>query len=119
MTNKNMLLYQYKAKITKVYDGDTFTFEVDLGFSITIKERLRLYGVNTPEIRLSRKTTPAQKKKGLAVRDYVRGLILGKTVDIKVYKKGKYGRYIAKVSFDNCDLSEHLVSLGMAIHVKY
>ncbi len=106
-------MYQYKAEIISVYDGDTFTFKVDLGFSITITEKLRLYGVNTPEVR------GKEKVEGKKVRDYVRELILGKTVKIKVYKKGKYGRYIAKVIFNNYDLSEHLVSLGMAKFVNY
>ncbi len=44
-------MYEYKAKIIEVYDGDTFTFEVDLGFSITVKEKIRLAGINTPEVR--------------------------------------------------------------------
>jgi endonuclease YncB( thermonuclease family) len=26
-------MYTYKSKVTKVYDGDTITVEVDLGFS--------------------------------------------------------------------------------------
>lgn len=106
-------MYNYKAEIISVYDGDTFTFKVDLGFSITITEKLRLYGVNTPEVR------GKEKLEGKRVRDYVRELILGRTVMIKVYKKGKYGRYIAKVILDDYDLSEHLVSLGMAKFVNY
>ncbi len=44
-------MYNYNAKITNVVDGDTFDFEIDLGFGITYKNRLRLYGVDTPEVR--------------------------------------------------------------------
>jgi len=87
-------MYEYKAKIIDVYDGDTFTFEVDLGFSITVKEKIRLAGINTPEVRGS------SKIEGIKVRDYVRSIILGKEVVIQVFKKGKFGRYIAYVLFD-------------------
>tara|TARA_R110002020_G_scaffold317058_1_gene532732 strand:- start:79 stop:423 length:345 start_codon:yes stop_codon:yes gene_type:complete len=101
-------MYEYKAKIIDVYDGDTFTFEVDLGFSITVKEKIRLAGINTPEVR--GKTKP----EGIMVRDYVRSMILGKEVTIQVFKKGKFGRYVAYVFFDNltgipCNLTEHLL----------
>ena len=103
-------MYEYQAKIVDVYDGDTFTFEIDLGFSITVKEKLRLFGINTPEVR------GKEKVMGNFVRDYVRKLILGKTVGIKVYKKGKFGRYIADVfpfeygsPHDMESLTEHLI----------
>lgn len=92
--NSIKIMYEYKAKIIDVYDGDTFTFEVDLGFSITVKEKIRLAGINTPEVRGS------SKIEGIKVRDYVRSIILGKEVVIQVFKKGKFGRYIAYVLFD-------------------
>jgi micrococcal nuclease len=91
-------LYEYRARIVDVYDGDTFTFEVDLGFSITVKEKLRLFGINTPEVRGS------DKIYGKEVRDYVRDLILNKEVTIRVYKKGKFGRYVAEVWYMPDDL---------------
>jgi micrococcal nuclease len=43
--------YFYKAKIISVYDGDTVTAVIDLGFEITKKIKIRLYGINAPEIR--------------------------------------------------------------------
>lgn len=42
-------MYEYRAKIERCVDGDTVDAEVDLGFSVTIKERFRLIGINTPE----------------------------------------------------------------------
>ena len=45
-------MYEYRALITKVYDGDTLTAEVDLGFKMWAKKiKLRLVDINTPEIR--------------------------------------------------------------------
>jgi micrococcal nuclease len=101
-------MYEYNAIITDVYDGDTFTFLVDLGFSITVKEKLRLYGINTPEVRGSEKIF------GKEVRDYVENLILGEKVRLEVFKKGKFGRYVGKVWFNyngiETDLTELLLS---------
>ncbi len=42
-------LYHYRAKVERVVDGDTVDFIVDLGFSVKIKIRGRLAGVDTPE----------------------------------------------------------------------
>jgi len=101
-------MYEYKAKIIDVYDGDTFTFEVDLGFSIKVTEKIRLAGINTPEVR------GKEKIKGYEVRDYVSSLILNKDVTIKVYKKGKFGRYVAEVILeDGTDLTKLLLDKQM------
>ena len=35
-------LYEYKANVISVYDGDTITAEVDLGFKINFTEKFRL-----------------------------------------------------------------------------
>ena len=117
-------MYSYDAEIVDVYDGDTFTFYVDLGFEVWVKSKLRLAGCNTPEVR------GANKEFGFQVRDYVRSLILDKMVRIKVYKKGKFGRYVADVwpfenkiytEFDKFEMSltDHLIDLGMAEKVNY
>ena len=106
--------YVYDAKIVRVIDGDTFDFEIDLGFSIHVKERLRLYGVNTPEIK------SAERPEGLKVKKYVTGLILNKTFEILVYKKGKYGRYVADLMLTKKErLSVHLYKKKMAKRITY
>jgi len=109
-------MYEYNALIVDVYDGDTYTFEIDLGFSIKVKSKLRLYGINCPEVK------GASKVKGTEVRDYVRTLILGKTIPIKVYKTDKYGRYVADVfpfgygsEYDLQSLSTHLIDKGYGV----
>ena len=49
-------MYQYKAIITKVIDGDTVDVDIDLGFDVWLKnQRIRLYGIDTPESRTSDK----------------------------------------------------------------
>jgi len=68
-------LYYYKARVVRVYDGDTIHVDIDLGLSTWIKkEKLRLARINAPEIRGS------QRPAGLAARDFLRNLILDKEV---------------------------------------
>lgn len=43
-------MYVYKCEIVKVIDGDTLDVLIDLGFNISVKERVRLLGVDTPEV---------------------------------------------------------------------
>ena len=40
-------LYTYKAKCTKVIDGDTLDIVIDFGFNTYGKRRVRLLGVDT------------------------------------------------------------------------
>lgn len=87
-------LYIYKAYVTDVYDGDTITCIIDCGFNIGMqKTKIRLYGINTPELR------GEDREIGLHVRDELRKKILNKHILLKTIKdkKGKYGRYLGKI----------------------
>ena len=44
-------MYIYRCKLIRVIDGDTIDAEIDLGFSIKVLKRIRLYGINAPETR--------------------------------------------------------------------
>ena len=44
-------MYEYNCGITRVVDGDTVDAEIDLGFDIVYKTRVRLHGIDTPESR--------------------------------------------------------------------
>ena len=56
-------MYEYKIKeLLKVVDGDTIDVLIDLGFNITIKQRVRLDGIDAPESMSSDQT---EKKFGL------------------------------------------------------
>ena len=45
-------MYEYRCKIVRVVDGDTVDVDIDLGFGIWMhKERIRVYGIDTPESR--------------------------------------------------------------------
>ena len=103
-------MYQYKAKIIEVYDGDTVTAMVDLGFYHFQQMKFRLYGINTPEIR------GEEREQGIIVRDILRAMILDKEVTINSYKdkQEKYGRYLANIVIDGVDVNHWLVQNGHA-----
>ena len=58
-------LYHYKAKIDRVVDGDTVDVSIDLGFDMHSRQRVRLWGINTPECRTRDKR---EKALGLAAK---------------------------------------------------
>ena len=62
-------MYEYPCKIIRVIDGDTVDVDIDLGFAVWLKkQRIRLYGVDTPESRTSDKE---EKKYGLKAKAFV------------------------------------------------
>ena len=104
--------YTYSGLVVGVYDGDTITVELDLGFSIKVRHKLRLLGIDTPELRGSERT------EGLKVRDYVRDRILNRTILVKSHRDrtGKFGRYLATVYYGEqlSNLNDELLQLGYA-----
>ena len=58
-------MYTYKAKVTRVVDGDTVDALIDLGFDTHVKKRIRLYGMDAWE---SRTRNKEEKVKGLAAK---------------------------------------------------
>ena len=108
-------MYTYKAICTKVYDGDTITVDIDLGYDTWIKkQKVRLYGINTPEIR---GVSPEEKKEGFKARDRVKELILDKEITIITHqdKKGKYGRWLGEIkTAEGLNVNQALVEEGLA-----
>lgn len=103
--------YIYRAKVVRVVDGDTYDVNVDLGFRITARKRLRLVDVDTPEI------GGLEREFGLEVKQFVKDLIEGYVVTLETFKTGKNGRYLAEIYVGGVDypelkLSELLLSLG-------
>ena len=79
--------YIYQATLERVVDGDTVDIVIDLGFSTFRKERIRLYGVDAPEIK-----TPEGR--------YVKSVLIDRLnedgLKIRTVKdrRDKYGRYL-------------------------
>lgn len=112
-------MYEYKAIITNVVDGDTFDMDIDLGFHIHIHERVRLLDVDTPE------KFGDEKELGMIVKQYAERNFLGKEVIIKSEKENtaadtdSFGRWLVRISFSESsgDISETYNLLG--VNKKY
>ena len=114
--------YNFRVvKINRVVDGDTIDVTLDLGFSLTKKERVRIAGVDTPEKRtrdLEEKTlgidaTNWMKQK---LTDTIKG---DEELVIRTELKGgvgKYGRLLGwlYVGDDEFSLNEQMITEGYA-----
>ena len=88
-------MYEYRAKIRRVVDGDTVDVDIDLGFGVWLKkQRVRLYGIDTPE---SRTRDLDEKKFGLMAKAYlIDQLKDGAILKTRLDGKGKYGRILGE-----------------------
>jgi len=108
-------MYEYKAKLVRVVDGDTIDCIIDLGFNVRIKERVRLKGIDCPE---TRTRDLVEKEKGFEARDRVIELFGG----VDYFKicteihKGKYGRILGTIILPDrkISLNEMLIDEGHA-----
>ena len=98
-------------------DGDTIDVEIDLGFDISITQRVRLAGIDTPE---SRTRDLAEKELGLEVKELLKKkLEEAETIVIKTEKPdstGKFGRVIGWLHLDHEEVSfnQTLIATGYA-----
>ena len=104
-------MYEYKAFVRRVYDGDTVTVDIDLGFDILIKnQKIRLLGINAPEVRGD------SRERGLVSRNFLREKISGKWIILKTKKdkKGKYGRWLGDLFLEEENINKLMIKEGMA-----
>lgn len=93
-------MYEYKAKVIRVVDGDTIEVELDLGFHTFRKEHIRLLRVNTPEVWGVKKESPEYVRgtKASAFTKYWCDFADSKvTIQTIKDRKGARGRYLAEV----------------------
>lgn len=91
-------MYEYGVEIVRVVDGDTVDVNIDLGFGVWLrKERVRLYGIDTPE---SRTRDLEEKKYGLAAKKFITEMLDDEGgIVLKTQKdaEGKYGRILGEL----------------------
>lgn len=114
-------LYFYRARVVSVYDGDSCSVILQLGFSFTVGREtgraadlfhIRLLGINAPEIRGD------TREAGIVSRDYLRGLILGRNVIVHTYRDeaDKYGgRWLAEIYADEVNVNALMIESGHAV----
>ncbi len=114
-------LWEYRAQIMSVFDGDSCRADIDLGFGVWRRdEPLRLLGINAPEVR------GPERELGLVSRDALRDRVLGSVVYLRTVKpttdnfpgqdmRDKYGRYLAVIwSVDGDSINDWMVGAGFA-----
>lgn len=86
--------FLYAGKLVRIIDGDTVDVSLDLGFKIFYEVRLRLLGIDTPEIRGIEKVAGKVSKDALIelLRKWTRNELF-----VETEKTGKYGRYLATI----------------------
>ena len=103
-------LFTYRAYIIRVIDGDTFTAIIDLGFEFVTEQKLRLRGLDAPEI----DTVEGKKAKEFLEQKLKKGA----PVLIKTEKSDKYDRYLADVFVDGKYLNQELLDKDLAVSVS-
>jgi endonuclease YncB( thermonuclease family) len=111
-------LFTFVALVKRVVDGDTLLVEVDCGFGCWMQQRLRLRGIDTPELKTAEgQRTSAFVQDALGQVDFV---------VVKTARPDKYDRYLAdvfylpgehdagKVAAEGIYLNSHLLKAGLA-----
>lgn len=85
-------LHIYTGKVNRIVDGDTFDLDIDLGFDVWIKRRIRLRGINTQEL--------GRGKDALDAKAFVEErLTPDVTIAIQTFKVDLHGRYVCDVFY--------------------
>jgi len=100
-------LFTYQAKVEKIIDGDTFLAAFDFHLEVSISQKLRLRGIDCPEI-----NTDHGKKAKRFVESQLKGCDF---IIVKTHKdrSDKFDRYLADVFYlpknkkDNEEEAEH------------
>ena len=105
-------LWHYRAIVKRVIDGDTLDVMIDQGFRNYREERLRVLGIDTPE--LSRGNDES-KALGLRAKNRVEELCGDAEVIIRTEKGDSFGRWLATITLhDGRDLGTLLIREGLA-----
>ena len=108
-------MFEYKCKVTKVVDGDTVDVDIDLGFGVWLRDqRIRLYGIDTPE---SRTSDPSEKLYGKAATEFLKKWLDGGDVTIKTHKdeRGKFGRILGELWVFDTNVNKKMIEEHHAV----
>ena len=105
-------MYQYRAKLIKIVDGDTIDAQIDLGFGIFVKKRIRLYGINAPE---TRTRDLEEKKQGKKAKKRLKEILNESNGEFLLNSKGfgKFGRCLGEIFIDKLNINSLLINEGL------
>lgn len=108
-------VYRYAATMIDNYDGDTFRAVVDLGFRVSTTIHVRVYGVDTPEIK---DADPVKKAAARAAKEFTRSLLAGQTFVLESYKdRESFARWVCRVWVNGEDLGDLLIAAGHGVEL--
>lgn len=108
-------MYEYKCTLDRVVDGDTVDVYIDLGFSVSIHQRVRLLGIDAPE---SRTRDLEEKARGIAATEYLEERLTNASeiiVKTELDKRGKFGRVLGLFFIEGKNINEEMISVGHAV----
>tara|TARA_R110001592_G_scaffold11777_2_gene57614 strand:- start:446 stop:859 length:414 start_codon:yes stop_codon:yes gene_type:complete len=113
-------MYEYRCEVVHIVDGDTIDVDIDLGFGVWLKkERIRLYGIDTPE---SRTRDLEEKKYGLAAKEFLTNMLSDSGgILLKTQKdaEGKFGRILGEMwrttDFADKSINQYLIDKHHAV----
>lgn len=104
-------MYEYKFKLIRVVDGDTVYGDIDLGFGIAYRQRVRLLGVYAPETFLQKSIKDIgdrrlEKERGLKAKKRLREILKhgakqpeGLYIETVVGQKGNYEQVLGDIKY--------------------
>ena len=104
-------LFTYQATVTQVVDGDTFHALIDLGFGITLAQRVRLRRIDAPEILTADGKEAKACLEKILSRD--NGRIILQSTDLD-----QHGRPIADVWVKGKPVDQELLDQGLAVAIR-
>ena len=103
-------MYEYKAYVERVVDGDTVDLTIDLGFHTYVVKRVRLSRINAPE----RFTEEGKLAKSFVENALAVGMEV--VVQTQLDSKDKYGRVLGEIFIDkHFSLNEMMLMNGLAV----
>ena len=99
----------YPGVVDRVHDGDTIYIRLDAGFDLTIYARVRVYGINAPEL---------DSDAGKQARDYAEQLLpAGAAVQVVSHGWDKYGgRVDGDITLPaGSDFAQQMLTSGHAV----
>ena len=104
--------YLYEAELIRVIDGDTVDAWIDLGFNITVRRRIRLWGINAPETRTRDLEEKREGKLAAARLEEMLALNRGSFM-VRSIGVDKYGRCLGELYIQEVNLNKQLLAEGL------
>lgn len=103
-------MYEYRATVERVIDGDSYLMAVQLGWHVAITGQIRLIGVDCPE---------TGTDDGTAATAFVTDLFAkARLVTVTTIRRDpsrSFARYLARVDVDGADLANLIIDAGHGV----